>query len=166
MGFRFLFWWALIGVNHFFCALGGHSSQFEFWWPEHYISRRWHTQWRRSLGRWVVIYPSIVSLTRANIVRYLGYTCGRYKCIYGCVLGHIQENLEDELVQEALRKGLDLRQYSREIESELRKVELRSVQDCILEICSVDSEICLVVFAVLIVRYWKCLDMLSNKSIT
>ena len=47
-------------------------------------------------------------------------------------VGHIQANLEDELVQEALRKGLDLRQYSREIESELRKVELRSIEDCIL----------------------------------
>ena len=46
--------------------------------------------------------------------------------------GHIQANLEDELVQEALRKGLDLRQYSREIETELRKVELRSIEDCIL----------------------------------
>ena len=46
--------------------------------------------------------------------------------------GHIQANLEDELVQEALRKGLDLRQYSRQIESELRKVELRSIEDCIL----------------------------------
>lgn len=51
--------------------------------------------------------------------------------------GHIQENLEDELVQEALSKGLDLRQYSREIESELCKVELRSVQDCILGNCSI-----------------------------
>ena len=50
--------------------------------------------------------------------------------------GHIQANLEDELVQEALRKGLDLRQYSREIESELRKVELRSIEDCILPIYS------------------------------
>ena len=48
--------------------------------------------------------------------------------------GHIQANLEDELVQEALRKGLDLRQYSREIESELRQVELRSIEDCILDL--------------------------------
>jgi hypothetical protein len=46
--------------------------------------------------------------------------------------GHIQENLEDELVQEALRKGVDLRQYSREIETELRKVEVHSIEDCIL----------------------------------
>ena len=53
--------------------------------------------------------------------------------------GHIQENLEDELVQEALQKGLDLRQYSREIESELRKVELRSVQDCIQLIYSSEA---------------------------
>ena len=53
--------------------------------------------------------------------------------VCACVCaGHIQENLEDELVQEALKKGLDLRQYSREIESELCKVELHSVQDCIL----------------------------------
>ena len=29
-------------------------------------------------------------------------------------------------------QGLDLRQYSREIETELRRVEYRSVQDCIL----------------------------------
>ena len=73
------------------------------------------------------------------------------------IQGHIQENLEDELVQEALRKvcfisqvsfrclhnyvghssfslqGLDLRQYSRQIESELRKVEVRSIEDCILQ---------------------------------
>ena len=27
-------------------------------------------------------------------------------------------------------QGVDLRQYSREIESELRKVEVRSIQDC------------------------------------
>ena len=70
--------------------------------------------------------------------------------------GHIQENLEDELVQEALSKvccpdkfleycitfsspppnlflkGLDLRQYSRQIETELRRVEVHSIQDCIL----------------------------------
>ena len=30
-------------------------------------------------------------------------------------------------------QGVDLRQYSREIESELRKVEVRSIEDCILE---------------------------------
>ena len=48
--------------------------------------------------------------------------------------GHIQANLDDELVQEALRKGVDLRQYSREIESELRKVELKSIEDCIINV--------------------------------
>ncbi len=46
--------------------------------------------------------------------------------------GHIQANLDDELVQEALRQGVDMRQYSRQIESELRKVELKSIEDCIL----------------------------------
>ena len=30
-------------------------------------------------------------------------------------------------------QGLDLRQYSRQIESELRKVEVHSIEDCILQ---------------------------------
>ncbi|XP_064395792.1 vacuolar protein sorting-associated protein 52 homolog [Halichondria panicea] len=47
--------------------------------------------------------------------------------------GHIQANLDDELVQEALRQGVDMRQYSRQIESELRKVELKSIEDYIRE---------------------------------
>ncbi|XP_014674937.1 PREDICTED: vacuolar protein sorting-associated protein 52 homolog isoform X2 [Priapulus caudatus] len=46
---------------------------------------------------------------------------------------HIQENLEDELVKEALKTGVDLRQYSREIESELLQVENASIQDYIKE---------------------------------
>ena len=41
--------------------------------------------------------------------------------------GHIRENLEDELVQEALKTGVDLRHYSREIEKELRTVETSSI---------------------------------------
>ncbi len=49
--------------------------------------------------------------------------------------GHIQANLDDELVQEALRQGVDMRQYSRQIESELRKVELKSIEDCIPPMC-------------------------------
>ena len=49
--------------------------------------------------------------------------------------GHIQANLDDELVQEALRQGVDMRQYSRQIESELRKVELKSIEDCIHAMC-------------------------------
>ncbi|KAK0065803.1 vacuolar protein sorting-associated protein 52 isoform X5, partial [Biomphalaria pfeifferi] len=46
---------------------------------------------------------------------------------------HIQENLEDEIVKEALKKGVDLRHYSKEIEQELLKVENESVQDYIKE---------------------------------
>ncbi|CAG5121308.1 unnamed protein product, partial [Candidula unifasciata] len=46
---------------------------------------------------------------------------------------HIQENLEDDIVKEALKKGVDLRQYSKEIEQELQKVENESVQDYIKE---------------------------------
>ncbi|XP_073242432.1 vacuolar protein sorting-associated protein 52 homolog [Porites lutea] len=46
---------------------------------------------------------------------------------------HIQENLEDELVKEALEKGVDLRQYSRQIEGELHEVENASILDYIKE---------------------------------
>lgn len=47
--------------------------------------------------------------------------------------GHIRENLEDELVQEALEKGVDLRQYSHQIEAELLEVENQSIEDYIKE---------------------------------
>ncbi|XP_051632223.1 vacuolar protein sorting-associated protein 52 homolog isoform X2 [Manacus candei] len=46
---------------------------------------------------------------------------------------HIQENLEDALVQEALRTGVDLLQYSRHVELELQEVERASIQDYIKE---------------------------------
>lgn len=36
---------------------------------------------------------------------------------------HIQANLEDEVVQKALKDGVDLRQYSAQIETELKKAE-------------------------------------------
>ncbi|RDD45399.1 Vacuolar protein sorting-associated protein 52-like protein [Trichoplax sp. H2] len=45
---------------------------------------------------------------------------------------HIQENLEDELVQEALKTGVDLRQYSRQIQRELCVVENSSIQDYLI----------------------------------
>lgn len=53
--------------------------------------------------------------------------------ILDIVNGHIRENLEDELVQEALKTGVDLRHYSREIEKELRTVETSSIGDYIKE---------------------------------
>lgn len=46
---------------------------------------------------------------------------------------HIQANLEDAVVQEALRSGVDLREYSAQVETELRDVENRSIQDYIRE---------------------------------
>lgn len=45
---------------------------------------------------------------------------------------HIQANLEDALVQEALKTGVDLRQYSAQVEAELQEVERASIRDCIL----------------------------------
>ncbi|NXA44091.1 VPS52 protein, partial [Eudromia elegans] len=46
---------------------------------------------------------------------------------------HIQANLEDELVQEALKSGVDLREYSKQVELELQEVERASIQDYIAE---------------------------------
>jgi hypothetical protein len=39
---------------------------------------------------------------------------------------------QDELVQQALKTGVDLREYSKNIESELRQVEIDSIEDCTL----------------------------------
>uniref|UniRef100_A0A7N6BS97 Vacuolar protein sorting-associated protein 52 homolog n=1 Tax=Anabas testudineus TaxID=64144 RepID=A0A7N6BS97_ANATE len=44
---------------------------------------------------------------------------------------HIQANLEDDLVKEALKTGVDLRQYSKQVEAELQRIEQASIKDCI-----------------------------------
>uniref|UniRef100_A0A3Q3NFJ9 Vacuolar protein sorting-associated protein 52 homolog n=1 Tax=Mastacembelus armatus TaxID=205130 RepID=A0A3Q3NFJ9_9TELE len=46
---------------------------------------------------------------------------------------HIQANLEDDLVKEALRTGVDLRQYSKQVEAELQRIEQASIKDYIKE---------------------------------
>ncbi|KAM9384766.1 vacuolar protein sorting-associated protein 52 homolog isoform 1-T2 [Pholidichthys leucotaenia] len=46
---------------------------------------------------------------------------------------HIQANLEDDLVKEALRTGVDLRQYSKQVEAELQRIEQASIRDYIKE---------------------------------
>uniref|UniRef100_A0A8C9SV91 Vacuolar protein sorting-associated protein 52 homolog n=1 Tax=Scleropages formosus TaxID=113540 RepID=A0A8C9SV91_SCLFO len=46
---------------------------------------------------------------------------------------HIQANLEDDLVKEALKTGVDLRQYSKQVESELQRIEQASIKDYIKE---------------------------------
>ncbi|PNF30557.1 putative vacuolar protein sorting-associated protein 52 [Cryptotermes secundus] len=45
----------------------------------------------------------------------------------------LQSNLDDDVVQEVLKTGTDLRQYSRQIEKELKEVEKRSIKDYIKE---------------------------------
>jgi glucosamine 6-phosphate synthetase-like amidotransferase/phosphosugar isomerase protein len=45
----------------------------------------------------------------------------------------LQSNLDDVVVQEVLKTGTDLRQYSRQIEKELKEVENRSIKDYIKE---------------------------------
>ncbi|XP_041069183.1 vacuolar protein sorting-associated protein 52 homolog isoform X1 [Carcharodon carcharias] len=46
---------------------------------------------------------------------------------------HIQANLEDELVKEALKTGVDLRHYSKQVETELQHIEHASIKDYIKE---------------------------------
>lgn len=43
------------------------------------------------------------------------------------------QDLGDDVVQEVLKSGTDLRQYSRQIEKELKEVENKSIQDYIKE---------------------------------
>lgn len=46
---------------------------------------------------------------------------------------HLPQDLSDDVVQEVLKTGTDLRQYSRQIEKELKEVENKSIQDYIKE---------------------------------
>ena len=46
---------------------------------------------------------------------------------------HIQANLEDVVVQEALKNGVDLREYSQQVEDELKKAENSCINDFIRE---------------------------------
>jgi len=74
---------------------------------------------------------------------------GASKDISAFDIGLLKSPLEDDLVQDALRKGTDLRQYSKQIEKELQDVENASIADYIKEadniaqlhtqICSVDD---------------------------
>ena len=45
----------------------------------------------------------------------------------------LPDDLEDDVVQEVLKTGTDLRQYSRQIEKELKEAENKSIQDYIKE---------------------------------
>ncbi|XP_066599067.1 vacuolar protein sorting-associated protein 52 homolog [Prorops nasuta] len=45
----------------------------------------------------------------------------------------LSQDLKDDVVQEVLKSGTDLRQYSRQIEKELKEVENKSIQDYIKE---------------------------------
>lgn len=47
--------------------------------------------------------------------------------------GQLSHDLGDDVVQEVLKTGTDLRQYSRQIEKELKEVENKSIQDYIKE---------------------------------
>ncbi|XP_033219439.1 vacuolar protein sorting-associated protein 52 homolog isoform X2 [Belonocnema kinseyi] len=51
----------------------------------------------------------------------------------------LPQDLEDDVVQEVLKTGTDLRQYSRQIEKELKEVENKSIQDYIKESLNIAS---------------------------
>lgn len=56
----------------------------------------------------------------------------------------IQKNLEDDEVKDVLRTGTDLREYARQIDSELKLAEQKSIQDYLKEsenIASLHSQI-------------------------
>ncbi|XP_078271904.1 vacuolar protein sorting-associated protein 52 homolog isoform X3 [Rhinoraja longicauda] len=61
----------------------------------------------------------------------LDITCDEF--ILDEVDTHIQANLEDELVKEALKTGVDLRHYSKHVETELQYIEHASIKDYIKE---------------------------------
>lgn len=52
---------------------------------------------------------------------------------------NIQKNLEDDIVKEAMKTGVDLRQYSKQIEKELLEVENASIKDYIKESQNISS---------------------------
>lgn len=52
---------------------------------------------------------------------------------------HIQANLEDSVVKEALKSGVDLREYSTQVEEELKVAENLSIQDYIRESTNIAS---------------------------
>lgn len=71
--------------------------------------------------------------TFAESLLYDGDAYGNEESNFEEVDVHIQENLEDDFIKEALKSGMDLRQYSRQIEKELKEVENASIQDYIQE---------------------------------
>ncbi|GFT75160.1 vacuolar protein sorting-associated protein 52 homolog [Nephila pilipes] len=71
--------------------------------------------------------------TFAESLLYDGDAYGNDESNFEEVDVHIQENLEDDFIKEALKSGMDLRQYSRQIEKELKEVENASIQDYIQE---------------------------------
>nr|AAH63329.1 Vps52 protein [Mus musculus] len=79
---------------------------------------------------------------------------------------HIQANLEDELVKEALKTGVDLRHYSKQVELELQQIEQKSIRDYIQEsenIASLHNQIT-ACDAVLEPRFLEQLQELDAKA--
>jgi len=44
--------------------------------------------------------------------------------------GDIKIFQQDPILQKAIQEGIDLRDYSRDIEQNLQQVEIQSIQDC------------------------------------
>ena len=74
---------------------------------------------------------------------------------------HIQANLEDSVVQEALKSGVDLREYSTQVEEELKKEENQSIQDYIRESQNIASLHNQIVNCDSILEVWKNLSVIK-----
>lgn len=51
--------------------------------------------------------------------------------VHECIT--VLEHMEDEVIQDALRAGVDLRSYSKQIEQQLRESEQAAIDDYIAE---------------------------------
>ncbi|KAG8199048.1 hypothetical protein JTE90_021061 [Oedothorax gibbosus] len=79
---------------------------------------------------------------------------------------HIQENLEDDFIKEALKSGMDLRQYSRQIEKELKEVENASIQDSSLHNQITACDVILERMEQMLKLFQSDLGSISNEILT
>ena len=78
---------------------------------------------------------------------------------------HIQANLEDSVVQEALKSGVDLREYSTQVEEELKKEENQSIQDYIRESQNIASLHNQIVNCDSILEVFRSYSFISNSLV-
>ena len=78
-------------------------------------------------SRFLEISADHVSISASEEVQFILIISGSREVSSVFDIGLLKSPLEDDLVQDALRKGTDLRQYSKQIEKELQDVENASI---------------------------------------